>query len=253
MNFNISRFALTVRKDFSDLRRVILATAIGSVTLITIADTVLLISYGQMYMSALRELLGGFNVFFILIAITASASVAFKPLDHQSSATSMLMLPASSTEKFLSRWLLAVPCSLVLFIGAAYVGDVLSTMIVQFVTKVVHHNPVTDWWRLYLGETIDGQFFGVVVLFLQSFFFLGSLLWPRLSWCKSLITITLLSVIYINVVIFVINSYLPASHMNVSLTLIGRSEVMAILQGLTVINYVISFFRFREADIINRL
>lgn len=251
MGFNISRFALTLRKDLSDLRRGILSVAIGSLILIIIADTILLIAYGQMYMSALTELLGSFNVFFILIGATAISSVAFKPLGQKASATSLLMLPASGSEKFLSRWLLAVPCPVALLIGVAYAGDELSSLIVRLVNKVVHHD--SFGWSRYISGTIDGLFFISVLLFLQSFFFLGSLLWPRSSWCKSLISLTLLSVVYVVAVIFVVNLFLPASHMNISLTIIGRDEIVVSLLVLTVINYVISYFRFREADIINRM
>ena len=251
MEFNTSRFALTLRKDVSDLRWGVLSLAIGIIAMITIADTVLLMLNADKNMSAISDLLGGFNVFFIIMNATAVASVAFRQLGRKSGATTLLMLPASSAEKFLSRWLLAVPCSLALLIVGAYVGDVISSFISRLVFDV-SHNENFGWGR-FVAETIDGPVFWSSLLFLQSFFFLGSLLWPRFSWSKSLILLTLLCIIYVGAVSAVIMLLMPVGPMHMSVNVLGRSGVIVCLSVMTVINYVISYFRFREADIINRL
>lgn len=250
MKFNLSRFALTIRKEVSDSRRALLTFAVGSIAFIFIADTVLLIANAHTRMETLTDILGSFNVFFLLVAASFAASAAFRAFGKKATAASALMLPALEMEKFLSRWMLAVPCALLVLIVGAYAGDVLSALVARIVFSIGDRG--TFGWNPYVSESMDIPIFISSLLFLQSYFFLGSLLWPRFSWCKSLIFLILFLTLCVSVVMAVIFSFRFSSDMRMQLNIIGREELIASMLVLTVINYITSFFRFREVEIINR-
>lgn len=250
MKFNLSRFALTIRKEVSDSRRALLTFAVGSVALVFVADIVIIIANGQSRMAVLTDTLGSFNVFFLMVAASFAASTAFRSFCKKAAAASALMLPASEMEKFLCRWLIAVPCALLTLAVAAYAGDFLSSGVAAFIHNIGYRG--TFGWNQYITESMDVRMTVMCLLFVQSFFFLGSLLWPRFSWCKSLILLLVTATLVVSVIIGVITSSEISSHRNMALNIIGRDELMVALPVLAVINYIISYFRFREMEIINR-
>lgn len=249
MNFSFRRFALTLKKDASDHRRGLLTFLAGSMTLIFVADSIITIANAHLRMESLTATVGSFNVFFILLAATLATSTSFSFLGKKSSATSVLMLPASDMEKFLSQWLIAVPGVLLLLATEAFVGDILVSWLSKLIYNVGHGG--TFGWINYSRHMLDLPMFISSLLFLQSFFFLGSLLWPRFSWGKSLVCLTLMAVISILVVMEVVT--LTDHHFPVmNLQILGREELIVVMLTLAVIFYVVSFFRFREAEINNR-
>lgn len=249
MNFSFRRFAKTLRKDVSDHRRGIITFAAGSMTLLFVADTVITIANAGLRMDGLTEILGTFNVFFFFLAVTLVTSTSFRMLGKKASASDMLMLPASDMEKFLSRWLLVIPGVLLLLAVETYLGDVLASGAASLFYKV--GNRGTFGWINYSSQSLDRPLFISCLLFLQSFFFLGSLLWPRFSWGKSMISVTFLSILFISVITAVIFS-MKLPHGMVNTEVVGREGLIAFTLVMTVILYIISFFRFREAEIINR-
>ena len=237
-------------KEIADSRRALLSFVVGSIAFIFVADTVLLIANAHMRMEVVTDILGSFNVFYFLMAATLAASVTFRGFGRKTTAASELMLPASDTEKFLSRWLITVPCTLLMLTAGAYAGDFLAAIVAKIIFSIGYRG--TFGWSNYVMESLDLPMFVASLLFVQSFFFLGSLLWPRFSWCKSLIFLILFLALCVSVVLAVIYSFRFAPDMRMQLNIIGRDELIVIMLVLTVINYIISFFRFREVEIINR-
>ncbi|MDE6556714.1 MAG: hypothetical protein K2K55_07110, partial [Duncaniella sp.] len=198
----------------------------------------------------LTELLGTFNMLFLLVAASYAASVSFRDLGRKSAATSLLMLPASDTEKFLSRWLLTIPLAFLWLMAIAYAGDYLSAFLAGIFFNTGYKGAFG--WNICVTDSLDVPMAAATMLFLQSFFFLGSLLWPRFSWCKSLLALILLICLCIGIVMTVIYSLRVDSGMSMTVNILDRSDLIVTLLGLAVINFIISFFCFREAEIINR-
>ncbi len=247
MKFLLNRFALTLKKDIIDNRRTLLIFSAVIMAFFLVSDTIVVLSNAHLRMSTINENLGELNVFLFILAASLPPSMAFRALGRKGSAAPLLMLPASEIEKYLSRWMLVVPCTLVLLLAVTCIGDVVSSFLGSLFYAVEYRGALG--WMNYCRSSLDIPLFIVWTLFIQSFFFLGSLLWPRFSWGKSLIFLTLILILNVLVIFaIVVTTHIYSSKINI----LEKEHVIPGGLVLTVINYVIAYFRFREAEIINR-
>lgn len=201
----------------------------------------------------------GFFIIGLFVLGCLSASYIGAPLGQKTTAISSLMLPASQMEKYLMRWAIFVPGFFICYMLGICVID-----ITHLLVELVHGMPLSHI-RLAIAEdpfANDGPLFYSAFFALQSVFALGGAVWPKhgvRSTVAALFVLGLLFSIFQGILIsFIIYSFAnrPFEIVDSSFHLIpeGLREwvLAAILWAMTIFNYVLTYFRIKEAEIINR-
>lgn len=183
------------------------------------------------------------------------ASVMFSEMKSKQGRTSLLMEPANAIEKFIVRWLVWVVASMLLFWPAFEVAELMR----RLGTALVHGNfiPMSSagirHMDLDMGECCLLLVCGYLCT--QSFFVLGAILWPRLSFIKTIIATWVLQ--SVAMVAFVaglniaedmlenINMLKFSSEINdnfIFYTIIVASVLT------TLVNWTLTWMRLRESD-----
>lgn len=197
-----------------------------------------------------------------------SASMMFANMKTRAQRISTLMLPASTLEKFLVRWILYVPLSIVIFYGGLFAIDGVQYVISCLVyPNAIHY--FASWDDIFYSMP-----FMLIMLSYQSFFCLGSSIWPKNGALHTILWImglNLVSSLVISLLIALIghswqiaeflNFYVPKHIVDSAIVnyingLDGQKLISAFTITLTIvicsINYILAYFRFKENEIIDR-
>ncbi len=203
------------------------------------------------------------QIFFALAVITfvfgvVMASNMYRSLGTPATAITTLTTPASQFEGFLLRWIIAIP----LFLVWAYVSALFADWMRMLYAHIMNHPAdAADWGMLLTsdGEELDkigfldtnlGSFLSDF-LCVQSFFLLGSVVWLKNALVKTLGAMFLIWLSYMFVTIGYATLIVDeANHYEKNFDLEMVSTVLGI--GITLFNYLLTYMRFREAEIINR-
>ena len=190
------------------------------------------------------------GMFFILGSIYVST--AFNSMIHKTGRISMLSLPANSSEKFIAHYVVYVIMFLVAFFCAIWVADWSRYFIMKIAYPECTIISTIKWHNIF---NIDGSATIALCLIYQSFFFLGSIVWPRYSYIKTFLALTILFLLFaITCGICTAVLLPPSNHYNMSC--IARFQPIHILWFVTVtvclINYMLTYMRLRETEVINR-
>lgn len=202
-------------------------------------------------------------IFFTVIMFFAGAyvaSTAFKSFSSAPEALSSMMIPASQFEKFMVKWLVAVPCFFIIYVVFAMFADWVR---VAFIEMHYHIEVSTfDWNQLFFhSEEIAFKQFSLVgimaFLWVQSFFLLGSIVWPRVSYMKTFVTLFALGLIYGWFDFWFYDLLEKPGMMFVAPEWLDNGDllpnlIVLALTVLTLFNYCLTFMRFREAETIVR-
>lgn len=133
--------------------------------------------------------------FMASLFITAGASLMFSDMKDKEGRISEVMTPATAMEKYLVRWIAGIPILFALTIGAIYLSD-LTRIFVHWVSNGEFadnetYMSVFNPWNLVLVEP-TGMRHALIFLmvsglmFAQAWYFFGAILWPKLSFLKSM-------------------------------------------------------------------
>ena len=189
------------------------------------------------------------------------ASGAFKSLSTPPTALSMLILPASQTEKFIYRWFVAVPFFFVMFMVCAMLADLIR---VGFMVSYyeIPARPV-DWWSLFVHPKEAGYFSGASFMVMagffavQSFFLLGSVVWTRLSFVKTFVAMMVIGMLYVWFGSWFYDLMEDPDKWYAAPVIFDDERGFILCLGtffsvVALFNYCLAFMRFRESEIINR-
>lgn len=204
--FNWNRFVATLRKEVVENRRTILFSVIGVYALLTI-----IMILGNLTASSPAEsaLIMAGNVpqsfvFMILsLVVIVMSSMAFKGLTTKAGRSSFLMSPSSSLEKFIVNLLIYVVAMFVLFFVCAQLADLTRVAVLKpFEDKDFVVPGIINFVSASTFAFLDGgaKSFGDVAYWIglsmfigtianAAMYFLGSVVWPRLSLLKTFVTI----------------------------------------------------------------
>lgn len=279
-SFSGSRFLLLLRKEVlenwkSFLLRMLVVYGILAIILVWQAS--FLYSYLGIYSDAeafddMQHRLHQFSMQLFMVGMfvfgIVSASRMMEGMNTKARRISILMLPATMLEKFLSRMLLYAVISLLAYVLAFMLADFTRSIIywVAYLPDLprVGLLPVSDY--LVDSETISGFFrtqydcMLVIMLFLfsQSLFALGSCIWPRLALQK---TFAFSMLVFVMALLFggtLTSLFLDGRHLSFgsSWELSDSTApyfVMYILLALGILfNWVLAYCRFKESEIIHR-
>lgn len=255
--FSAKRMGVLMKKYVVE-NRMSLLISVGCVTLaMAIIGLVNGWSYGYSDLDGNLVEIGFLTNAFFLFGMIVAASPAFDTMWNQKSAIVTLMTPVSQFEKFLVRWIVSVPCYVVWGLFSAFFADVLKKF---FVVYVMGGEIDMIRWRCFLfgGEGVDINsnptvFYSTLLLFIfiQSFYLLGSVVWRKKNFIKTTYVLVVLFVVYGVAWNIMINTPSPEHFIRKTFTLEFMPMQLFMVLGI-IVNYVLTYKRFREADIIHR-
>lgn len=202
----------------------------------------------------------------LFVSGTYVASVSFSRMSTPAGALSTLMVPASQFEKFMLRWLVAVPLFMLVFFCIAVVADWcrvwyaavhygLETRAMPWFDAIFHTKDVGNGYF----NSDSGPFMASIFVMVQSFFLLGSIVWPKRSMLKTFVTGGLVTLAYIWFGAWIVSisesegQFWVGPHIAWIYDADDAYCVMECVMLLVALfNYWLAFRRFRESEIINR-
>ena len=218
--------------------------------------------------SAMEELNNetAIGMFILFLFGTIAGSMVFDNLSSKTNRLSVLMLPATTFEKYIVRLILFLPVFVILFIGAFYLGDFLRFLMMKWLLAGdPEANPMLYSLSVLTGD--DEKDFQVLKLYCSvmivcwSAFTLGSTLWERQAYLKTAFALGLLWAIYTVIGVTVSEWATPEPIVSggyiITKAVLGNSVsimncVLSLAVVIALVNYTLSYFRMRESEIINR-
>ncbi len=186
-------FVSLLKKEITDNKKTIIITVCGIWGVFIIIGL-----FGGMMFGLGSAILMPAFAFISGLAFTIVASFAFSSMKTKEGRISELMLPASRFEKFFVRWLAVVPGMIIVVALAWIFGQLVCTG----VEKIMQNTVSEEFWAI-VGESTDltsddiaglEQFqlsyliwyYIANCLVSQACYFFGAILWPKLSFIKTL-------------------------------------------------------------------
>ena len=198
-----------------------------------------------------------------------SASFVMERMKTKTNRIAVLMTPATMFEKFLSRWLVFTFGFLIVFLIAFKLADYTRVMVYSLIYPEVKEVilPVNlgdlvgsgKRWFLF-NETYQLILVLSIYCFVQSLFVLGSSVWPKNSFLKTFVSVTIIVLIYVLMGMLTGNmlfhgnnnkdyGYIFSSFTEQQVFTLGTIAFMF----FALVNWVLAFFRFKESEIIQRM
>ena len=208
-------------------------------------------------------------LWFLFVFGCLSASLVMEKMKNKTSRLSTLMTPSTPFEKFFSRWLISTIVFLVVFLIAFKLADYTRVSIYSLIYPDAKGAilPVNlgylvgsgKRWFLF-NETYELIFVLSIYCFIQSLFVLGSSVWPKNSFLKTFVAVTIIVLIYVVVGIAVGNMLFNGSHnRDCSYIFSSITEQQAFNLAsiafvlFALVNCTLAYFRFKESEIIQRM
>nr|WP_320059922.1 hypothetical protein [uncultured Bacteroides sp.] len=270
--FDMHRFMTLCRKEMVEswkvnLLRVALMYGAMAVVLSFIGyNTYSSSSTSQMAAHAIQDSSLIAFVWFGFIFACLSASFIMEKMKTKTSRLSALMTPATSFEKFFSRWVVFTVVFMLVFLIAFLLADYTRVLICMLSFPEIDTVRAVELKYLF---TNNGAYFNIFhsvaqfllfisgYLFLQSCFVLGSSIWPKNAYLKTFVAGLFLVITYSLLGVGFAKLFLGDSHsFNFALDLSEEtitSAASVCLACLALFNWTLAYFRFKEAEIINRM
>lgn len=251
-------FMLTLRKEVIEYRKVLMI-GIGSCWGLCMLLGAFL---GLFKMGG-----GGREVYFFLFMFSLIAgiigSLTFSNMKTKTGRISTILLPSTALEKFLVRWLAVVPGLLIVLILGFYIGDV-SRIIVSWIDGAEmgsRYYRIIDIWTIIMrsfGESsvsvMTSCFLICCFFFSQALYIYGAILWPKLSYIKTVLALWVLEITLGPAIIFTLK------HFGFSLNMLTKAQALSLLWiactlliVLTLILYFLTYLRFKNSQVIYKL
>jgi hypothetical protein len=197
-----------------------------------------------------------------------SASFTMEKMKTKTGRISTLMTPVTSFEKFFSRWLICTVVFLVVFLITYKLADYTRVMVYSLAypekdfIAPVDLSHLVGKGKYYYTLCRTGWEFGALIaayFFVQSLFILGSTIWSKNSFLKTFASGTVIVLGYFGVGVFMSKMLLERGVYYSFWDDVAMSEetmwglLIAICIFLTLFNWTLAYFRFKESEIINRM
>lgn len=258
--FSFSRFVDVCRKDMAENWK---NYALRIAMMYGVLAIVLVWNGYYVYKNGWQDInLGPFVFMFGLWGFgLLSASFTMEKLKSKTGRLSALMLPATPFEKYFSRWFIFTVLFLVVFLFVFRMADCTKALIYSAIYPENTSVGVISLARLFQGEVYNRnnpEFLSMIIaayFFFQSCFVLGSSIWPKNSFIKTMAAGVVIFGFYFLSVAWVVKYVVSGGFSNAphisNETAINIFCAVAIAFAL--LNWVIAYFRFKESEIINRM
>lgn len=255
--FSAKRFGLVFRNDFLENKKLYL------LGLLFVFGIVLIIAIGvggvlyaekcsQFYKGVLIGNSDPMDVNMLTLFCLGSivftcvvASFSFSKMKSKQGRIADLTLPASHFEKFLVRWLNTVVLSMLAFVIVFFIADLLRVFIFGILYPEL---PISLTSMIDFAFSEEGRIFKMWLfnlMLLQSVYFLGSVCMPKYSLIKTFVVVMLVTICY-SVFMMWISLFNDAK-------LQTSEHIEYWYCGMTIINYIVAYYRYRESEVIHRL
>ena len=212
-SFSISRFALLLKKDFTENIRLY---AIGSVSLLFGLATLMVLGSPLICLPAEEggAIFATFPIYYLFcLSLCIAASMMFPQFRTKQGRLSVFMLPATNAEKYAEQIFTNIFCFALMFVvcviaaeGIRMVvapwvwGDVEGPFVVNLGSYVDHFSiPILKDAVAFTQAFADGLFIGLIIagiLCSLGVFTLGAMLWPKYSFIKTYVAIYILEIAF---------------------------------------------------------
>lgn len=271
-SFNIRRTLRLTARYLSDSRRQLMLQAGSMAGTILIAALLLLLNNYHSYFYPISSpvvpkdpLLEDFSIIYLfgfIIFGCLGASVMFSDLGTRQGRIGVLMRPARSDEKFIARWIVYLPMFIVLYFVAFFIAETIRVATVNYFVDGGSPTPLyvaltdpTFLKSLFVFRKGIASGAAALILFflaLQSFFMLGSCVWPRYSFFKTFCAGLLVFVLYVGGG-FVVTTIFSVSGVGEKNAWIQNHDIeifIVIAAVITLTNWVLTTMRLKETDAI---
>lgn len=193
-----------------------------------------------------------------------SASFTMERMKSKTGRLSVLMTPATSFEKFFSRWLVFTVVFLMVFLITYKLADYTKVLVYLLAYPENDAIAVTPLSHLFGDNTgyytVFRHTYTFVLMiagyfFFQSCFVLGSTVWPKNSFVKTFSAGMIIFIVYV-LIVGGFAKLIWSDHINFNPDISEEAAfgcLSAIATLFTLINWTLSYFRFKESEIINRM
>lgn len=254
-------FALLVKKELVDNRKPLMLGLTG------IWATYILLGAFLGYVKSMVPVELFLFFFFGGMILTIGASLAFNNMKSKEGRINTIMLPATVSQKFIVRWIATVPLLMIVVLLGVLLGDWARIIVYKIVIHMSDYTPAYD--SAYVDTTAlafiasnyryEPEAIGMMItcgvwgaLCSQAIYFLGAVVWPKLSFIKTWAATQVLGVILsLFCVPFLMHLKLDFAF---DLSYAGVIWIINIL-GLAfcVALYWLSFERFKRSEVIYKL
>lgn len=271
----LRRLGLTLRKDFLENGKRYLLLFLAMFGIIAMVHFVNynsnIYEQGDVYrvnQVANQSLLTSTSFLFLGLGVVF-ASLLMEPMQSKTKRTSFLMLPSSSLEKYLSRWLIMVVGYILFFFVALWLVDLLRVAVFSIAYPTVDVsmldfknliNPSDSYQREYIFSQRNIFYMCLSFFFMsQSILFLGSTFWEKNTFVKTFaaflgIVLLFFMVARWTILIFYkdVGQFFDMQFFNQSKDSTIAATLTVVFLFFTLLNWVLAYFRFRESEIIKR-
>ena len=208
-----------------------------------------------------------FFIFGIFFGACLSATYITEKMKNKTGKISVMMLPATSFEKFSVRWLTYCIGFLLVYFLAFELADWIRVLVLSnfFPKETINSFPV---WRVIttgdfrtdeIVSSKQRQIMSIVIAVfwaMQSFFVLGSTLWQKNSFLKTAVALFALCagiglLVYWSSRLFIPNDFYKAEPESISEET-ALLMVSIFFYAIALFNTVLAYFRYKEMEVINR-
>lgn len=208
-----------------------------------------------------------FFIFGIFIGACLSATYITEKMKNKTGKISVMMLPATSFEKFSVRWLTYCIGFLLVYFLAFELADWIRVVVFSnyFPKETINSFPV---WRVIttgdfrtdeIVSSKQRQIVSIVIAVfwaMQSFFVLGSTLWQKNSFLKTAVALFALCagiglLVCWSTKLFIPNDFYKAEPESISEET-ALLMVSIFFYAIALFNTVLAYFRYKEMEVINR-
>lgn len=252
-------FLLLLKKDMTDNRKTILLTIGGILGIFILIGifTGMMVGLGIFFEVPAFAFISG-------LAFSIAASFAFSSMKTKEGRISDLMLPASRFEKFFISWLAVVPGMLIIVAVAWLLGD-----LARFIVESLMGETVPKWMieeGLNSADITSGELERIKKFYMSDFlylalsnflitqacYFFGAILWPKLSFIK---TLAAMQVIQIAIFIFLlILEIVFGEFINLDWILsLGYTGLWIGTAVITIGIYSLAYWRYSRSEVVYKL
>lgn len=283
-HFSPARFNAYMRcYAASNSRKLILAAAAIFILWFIIAIIPVLVSnfslYREMLVDSYRdeytrdpmwEVEGMFGMIALAVLMTIAGSMVFSGMHGRGERQTLLTLPVSNLEKFITWFLVYIVGALVVYMVSFYVCDVLRVMCVKMFTPAGAYAHVLPIWKMMIF-CVQNSFPGIhewimllcliygMILLGSSFFALGSIIWQKASYLKTFVGLAALNTIVSAVTTwswFMFHgsaaSVEPVIHIDFELGWPLTLGCIGVTVGVLYFMFWLGYRRFRDTDLVER-
>ena len=207
----------------------------------------------------------GLMIALSMLFMAFSGSWMFSAMSNKKNRLSVIEIPASQFEKFLTWWIIYLPMALLAMLACFWLTDLLRVIWIKIFSpygNFAHLMPIKNILALdpinsakdSLG--ISGVIYGMVIS-INALFALGSILFHKLSFLKTVAACFILLVVFTILYVLGLNTFFDGSVAGLSGRLDWDETQANVILGcvgaaFSIAVYWLCYARLKEEDIINR-